>query len=64
MCSCFLVLFSLIFYPAGTKTPVTFEGDRSVEAMAKFIRDNRKSAAPAGAAATEETTDEPNHEEL
>jgi protein disulfide-isomerase A1 len=36
---------TLIFYPAGAKdSPITFEGDRSVEAMAAFIRENRKSA--------------------
>jgi len=49
---------TLIFYPAGNKTPVNYEGDRSVEAMAAFIRENRKSA-PGAAKATQE-----GHEEL
>lgn len=53
---------TIIFYPAGDKSnPLTFEGDRSVEAMSAFIKENRKSA-PGGpkAAATETHT----HEEL
>lgn len=50
---------TLIFYPAGDKkNPITFEGDRSVEAMAAFIKENRKSTPAAGA------TEVPSHEEL
>lgn len=42
---------TLIFYPAGDKkNPVTYDGDRSVEAMSAFIREKRKSAPSAGAA--------------
>jgi protein disulfide-isomerase A1 len=52
---------TLIFYPAGDKkNPITFEGDRSVEAMAEFINEKRKSAPAAAAAATGEEL----HEEL
>jgi len=41
---------TLIFYPAGAKSnPVNYEGDRTVEAMAEFVRTNRKST-PATAA--------------
>jgi protein disulfide-isomerase A1 len=50
---------TIIFYPAGDKkNPITFEGDRSVEAMAAFIKENRKSA-PAAAAEGDHA-----HEEL
>lgn len=43
---------TLIFYPAGDKkNPVSYDGDRSVEAMSAFIREKRKSAPSAGAAA-------------
>jgi protein disulfide-isomerase A1 len=54
---------TIIFYPAGDKkNPITFEGDRSVEAMSAFIKENRKSApgeAKAAPAAADHT-----HEEL
>jgi len=54
---------TLIFYPAGDKaTPVTYDGDRSVEAMLQFVKDNRKSAA--AAEATKEAAPAPVHEEL
>lgn len=54
---------TLIFYPAGDKSnPITFEGDRSVEAMSAFIKENRKSA-PAGAAKAPATAEE-THDEL
>ena len=44
---------TLIFYPAGAKAnPITYDGDRSVEAMAAFIREKRQSA-PAAKAETE-----------
>jgi len=34
---------TIIFYPAGDKkNPITYEGDRTTEAMAKFIRENGK----------------------
>jgi len=47
---------TLILYPAGAKdSPVTFDGDRSVDAMVAWLKENRKSAPAAGtAAATEE----------
>jgi protein disulfide-isomerase A1 len=57
---------TLIFYPAGDKTnPVTYEGDRSVDAMHEFVIKNAKtlteeqksSVAPPAAEA-------PTHEEL
>jgi len=36
---------TIIFYPAGDKkNPITFEGDRTVEAMSAFIKENRKSS--------------------
>jgi len=39
---------TIIFYPAGDKSnPVTYEGDRTVDAMKKFIDENRKSAPAA-----------------
>ena len=54
------LLSALIFYPAGDKkNPITFDGDRSVEALSAFIREKRKSA-PAVVEAAEVLT----HEEL
>ncbi len=60
---------TLIFYPAGDKKPITFEGDRSVDALVKFVKETRKSAAAAGAddtaaAATPAAADAHTHEEL
>jgi hypothetical protein len=52
---------TLIFYPAGDeKNPITFEGDRSVEAMAAFIKEKRKSA-PGG---PKDNAADHQHEEL
>jgi len=35
---------TLIFYPAGDKSnPITYDGDRTVEAMEAFVRENAKS---------------------
>jgi len=49
---------TLILYPAGAKdSPVTFDGDRSVDAMVAWLKENRKSA-PAAAAGTAAATEE------
>lgn len=49
---------TLIFYPAGDKkNPITYEGDRTAEAMEAFVRENAKTLAGASASA-------PAHEEL
>jgi len=41
---------TLIFYPAGAKdAPIPYEGDRTVDAMYKFVVKNAKSAAAAAA---------------
>lgn len=34
---------SLFFIPAGSKSPMSYEGERSVNAMKNFIESNRKS---------------------
>jgi len=42
---------TLIFYPAGAKDePVTYDGDRTVEAMAAFIREHATTLQAGGAA--------------
>jgi len=52
---------TLIFYPAGDKSnPVTYDGDRSVEAMVAFIKENRKSSPVEEGSAAANTV----HEEL
>jgi protein disulfide-isomerase A1 len=54
---------TIIFYPAGDKkNPKTFDGDRSVEAMAAFIRENRQSQ-PGGPKAVASNAGE-EHDEL
>ena len=48
---------TIIFYPAGDdQSGMPFEGDRSIDAMYKFVTENRKSevAAVAAAAAHDE----------
>eukprot|EP01006_Ploeotia_vitrea_P034095 TRINITY_DN65703_c3_g4_i1.p1 TRINITY_DN65703_c3_g4~~TRINITY_DN65703_c3_g4_i1.p1 ORF type:complete len:497 (-),score=340.27 TRINITY_DN65703_c3_g4_i1:196-1686(-) len=55
---------TLIFYPAGDKkNTVPYEGARTVEAMAKFVRENGKAAAAAPADG-DDAAAAGNHEEL
>lgn len=57
---------TILFYPAGDKAnPVTYEGDRTVDAMVAFVNENRKTkAAPAEATEEPAKPDEDNKDEL
>jgi len=59
---------TLKFYPAGDseskKAPLDYSGDRTVEAMAKFIRANVKAPVAASAAAGTAAAQKAAHEEL
>jgi len=55
---------TIIFYPAGAKdAPIPYEGDRTTDAMYKFVVKNGKAAAPA-AKAEETKAETPVKEEL
>lgn len=32
----------MLFYPAGSKTPINYEGERSLKDLTKFIKKNAK----------------------
>ncbi len=53
---------TLMFYPADDKAnPLTYEGDRTEQAMATFVRENASTLKKAGGAATEKKA---GHDEL
>lgn len=56
---------TLIFYPAGGKAnPVTYNGERSAEALADFIRENGKAVQKSSSNASSSSNEAAHDDEL